>query len=117
VSEDLSLDVVRREDAIEISVAGEVDLATARILAAELRTAIEAGVGTVVVDGAGLTYIDSSGINCLVGAACDAASSGRRLVVRNPSDIALRVFEIAKVDGLLLEDSSRDGAWRRCRPA
>jgi anti-sigma B factor antagonist len=100
-------------DEIEVTVAGEMDLATVGPLGQALAEVLETKPARVRVDLAEVSFLDSSGIRCLVGVAERSAAAGVRLVVCNPTPVVLRVFEICGVDQLLLADGTGvDGAAR-----
>ena len=75
-----------------LSAAGEIDLASAPILASHLQRAIDDGDGVVAVDLGDVTFIDSSGVNALVTAHL-AAPTRLRLTRLHPN--VRRVLEIA----------------------
>jgi anti-anti-sigma factor len=70
----------RRGDAAVVSVAGEIDLATADQLRAVLK-APEAQAPTVVLDLRAVTFIDSSGLSVIVAEHQRAQAEQRRLAV------------------------------------
>jgi anti-anti-sigma factor len=76
-----------------VSVAGEVDLATAP----KLRAALMAITGDVTVDLARVSFMDSSGLGALVAARKHTADSGHRFTVRNESDLVERTMKLTGV--------------------
>jgi anti-sigma B factor antagonist len=90
-------------ESVDITLAGELDLASAPALRGVLRDAISTGSHRVVVDADALSYIDSSGVHCLMDAAEEADAHGGRLVVRNANGIVLRVLVMTGVDSILVE--------------
>jgi anti-sigma B factor antagonist len=80
-----------------VRVVGEIDLATARRLAAVLDPLVEAGASEVVVDVAGVSFIDSSGLAVLAG----ASTAGTNVVVRSPSEILQRILKATGLDEVL----------------
>jgi anti-anti-sigma factor len=100
-------------DGTDVAVAGEMDLATSGPLGSALTEVLETRPRTVRIDLAEVSFLDSSGIRCLVEVAERAAGVGSHLVVRNPTPMVLRVFEICGVDELLLADGTDvDGSAR-----
>jgi anti-sigma B factor antagonist len=98
---DLHVDVVDDPAAGRaLVVTGEVDPDTAPRLRAAVQQAIEAG-GDVVVDLADVRFIDSSGVAVLIGAHHQLRSTGRTLVLRQPSPMVRRVLELAQLTGEL----------------
>lgn len=81
-------------------VTGELDVATAPALRALLDTASE-HARRVVVDMEHVGFIDSTGISVLLAAARRAKDANGEFVVRNPTPVARRVFEILALDGQL----------------
>lgn len=53
-------------DGIRLTAAGELDRASAPILAAELDRAFDHGTGVVLVDLGAVTFMDSAGVHALV---------------------------------------------------
>jgi anti-sigma B factor antagonist len=85
-----SLRVARTPTGLRVD--GELDLATAPVLAA-----LPDGGGDVVVDVSRIRFVDSTGLSVLVQAHHAARSAGRRLVLVAPS---LRVRRLLQITGL-----------------
>jgi anti-anti-sigma factor len=96
----LEIEITAEHATCLLRVAGEVDLATAPQLAAELAK-ID---GDVLVDLAAVTLLDSSGIGALVHAWKDLAASGRTLRTRSEQDIVWRTMQVSGVAHLLNPD-------------
>lgn len=80
-----------------LSLSGELDVATAAGLEAELRR-IEAGdADTIVVDLSRLTFIEPVGIGLLVHGDRRSRSNGKRFALVEPVPGVLRVFEICRI--------------------
>jgi anti-sigma B factor antagonist len=77
-----------------VAVAGELDVATAPALRAELYRVIDQGVATIVVDLADMDFIDSTGLGVLVGALKRMKERSGALELRSLPPSAQRVFEI-----------------------
>jgi anti-anti-sigma factor len=77
-----------------IALAGELDLATAPILADRL----EELPGDVVLDCAALDFIDSSGLSLIADAHRRRARSGHRLTIRGLTTSAFQTFELTGLD-------------------
>jgi anti-anti-sigma factor len=91
-----------RADGTAVEVAGELDLASARTLAAELFTALESRPGDVTLDLRRLSYLASAGIGLLLEAAQRTRTAGRTLHVLIDSDgHPARVLQLAGLDGLV----------------
>jgi anti-sigma B factor antagonist len=79
---------------VTIRVVGEVDMATAGLLAAQLERAVEGCVGAVTVNMAGVTFLDSTGLTVLLRARAALIAVDRDLVVTAPSRPTTRIFEL-----------------------
>jgi anti-sigma B factor antagonist len=81
-----------------VSVAGEVDVATAPMLQDRLVEAIDGGRPLLVVDLLSVTFIDSTGLGVLIGASkrVDESGGAMRLVVSEP-----RILKLFEITGLM----------------
>ena len=81
---------------------GELDLASARTVEAEL-TSLEAAALLVrlVIDLRSVTFIDSSGLRLVIEASRRAETAAHRLALLRPPDRVFRAFQISGVDTLL----------------
>jgi anti-anti-sigma factor len=78
---------------------GEIDLATAPALTADLRDTVDASDEVLVsVDCSDVTFMDSSGFHALVDATDYAARQGHTLVIRDLSPSCRRLIRICDVD-------------------
>jgi anti-anti-sigma factor len=77
-----------------IRVVGELDMAAAGLLSAEVDRAIESSAGDVTVNLAAVTFLDSTGLSVLLRARAALVALGRRLVVDAPAPAATRIFEL-----------------------
>lgn len=103
----LSLSTTAPDGAALVAVAGELDLASAPELEAELlRVLADASVPEVGVDLREVTYLDSSGLRTLLLAAREADATGRRLRITPGSGQALRVITLAGVADRLNLDAA-----------
>jgi len=84
-----------------VTLPGEIDMANADRVSADLQTAFGPGVTTVVADMTATTFCDSLGISALVRAGKQATASGAELRVVVPSARVLRVLAILGLDGRL----------------
>jgi len=57
---------------------------------------------TVILDFSGVPYIDSSGLGSLVGACTSCAKAGRRVALTGVNPRVRKVFEITRVENVLL---------------
>jgi len=113
-SELLQWAVTSTDEEVSVVLTGEVDLSTRVALADLLRGVIAAKPARVVVDLAQVSFLDSTGIHTLLTAAQAATDVGGTLVVRNPTNIVMRVITICGVGETLLEGfgPARDGEAR-----
>ncbi|HEV2775150.1 MAG TPA: STAS domain-containing protein [Solirubrobacteraceae bacterium] len=96
----LAVTSVRDGDIHTLGLAGELDLASAGDVEAELRRVEATDAEVILVDLAGVSFIDSTGIKVLVTAS--ARERGRnRLLLDRPSPAVLRVLRMAGVADLL----------------
>lgn len=93
------------DQAVTVSLSGELDLASAHDLEQALTDAQATNAGRVVIDLAGLEFIDSTGLRVLLSAQRRADATGQALLLRNPQPQVRRLFEIAGI----LELVSLDG--------
>lgn len=83
---------------VTIRLAGELDIATAARVEAELEQAEAGDARSIVVDLSGLTFMDSTGLRLLLAAhARSRANSDRLGLLRGPAAVQ-RVFELSGVD-------------------
>jgi anti-sigma B factor antagonist len=91
----------REGDVHAIRLFGELDLASAGAVQAELERAEAGDARSLLLDLSGLTFMDSTGVRLVVTAhARSRADADRLALVRGPAAVQ-RVFEICGVDGLL----------------
>jgi anti-sigma B factor antagonist len=94
-----------------VVVTGEIDMATAPMLAQELEAAVRAGEGPVVLDLLDVTFFDSSGLRVAIVAHRDLGVKGRRLaVVCDPQGHVRRTFALAGLADVLDLHPSREAA-------
>ncbi len=87
-----------------LSLRGDVDLAAAPALLADLQRAIECSVANVVVDCTDLTFIDSTGLYVLEEAAGALETRGRHMRVVNVGRGPRRIFEQVGWTNMLREE-------------
>jgi anti-anti-sigma factor len=90
---------------LRLTVAGEIDMASAEQLDAAIRDSIEDGqTDTLILDLDKVGFLDSAGINVLLHGHQAATQAGISFRVTNPSDIVRRVLEITGVLAMLTEE-------------
>ncbi len=91
-----------------LAIAGELDIAAASTLEAELTEAIGAAFDLIVLDLATLEFIDSTGLSVLVRGHQQAREAGLELGLINPGDQVERLLSLTGLgDRLSLDDSQR----------
>ena len=103
------------DGAIVLSVQGEVDLANASSLRAQLTTAIETGTRLIIVDLGDLRYIDCSGIDALLDAHRTVIHDGQSIVVAVVPPMVQRVFEIIRLEEIISVFSTVEAAVESLR--
>lgn len=97
-SEDLSCAVATVGPAADVVVSGEVDLATALVLADALRHAEDHPDG-MVVDLSGVEFMDCRGAQLLLATARRVRANGGQLRLAGASDIVTRLFRVMGITG------------------
>ena len=95
-----------------LSVAGELDVASAPEVRSALRAAQARGHPRIVVDLSGVPLVDSTGLSVLVVAHKRLRREGRELLVVIPESGLMTKFHIAGLDRLLSIAPSRAAALR-----
>jgi anti-anti-sigma factor len=98
----LTVRVEQDGDTLVIRAFGEVNLANAKTLEAELRRAIGGDASAVVLDLGGVGFIDSIGLRVLLLIAKKARRNGVLLSMLRGSPPVERVIEASGVEGLLV---------------
>jgi anti-anti-sigma factor len=92
-----------------LSLAGELDLASATALGDAITEAVKsAGVDAILIDLQELTFLDSTGIGVLVAGWRMATESGKQLRIDNAHGMARRVLTITGVWSSLAGDPGPD---------
>jgi anti-anti-sigma factor len=99
-SREMVCSIQRRDGAICLAVAGELDLASVASFLGSLKKASDAG-DDIVLDLSGLKYIDSSGINALLDAQHRFSRTGQRIVMAAVSPRIQRILEIITLEKVI----------------
>jgi anti-sigma B factor antagonist len=83
---------------LRLAVAGELDIATAPLLLAEIERLELDRPHTLALDLGGVTFMDVAGMRVLLEAAQRARTRDTSLVIFNPRRCASRVFGLTAVD-------------------
>lgn len=95
---DFTITVGRHHDTATVTPAGELDLATAPLVADHFDALAESDVTHVVLDLGSLTFLDSSGVALLIGTWRRASREGWTLTIANTPPT---VFGVLDTCGLL----------------
>jgi anti-anti-sigma factor len=106
-----------RDDVVVISVAGELDMATAPQLQTHITELLEQGHKRIVFDLADVSFCDSTGLSVFVRAAngCDETDGGVRLAA--PQRGVLRILEVSGLVEVLPTYTTVDEAIAADAPA
>jgi anti-sigma B factor antagonist len=88
------------ENAIKVSISGEVDIYTSQELKNKLYSAIDSSCLDLRIDCSGLNYIDSTGLGVFVGALKKARQHERYIYLANLKDNIKKLFLITGLDKL-----------------
>lgn len=93
-----SVTVSKEGDRATVVLRGELDLSGKDKLSNAIELAEEPPIGLLVLDLSELDFIDSTGLEVMLRAARRAHDSGRRLIVRRPSEYVRRLLEMTAID-------------------
>ncbi len=88
------IDIIERDDAIVLVVAGEIDIATAPVLEQRLTEAEASSTKTVIVDLDRVSFMDSTGLQVLVAHAM-SETNGHRVRLTKGSSQVQRLFAVS----------------------
>jgi anti-sigma B factor antagonist len=109
----LTISVSPEPGYVVVSVAGEIDMATAAQFRDQLASVISGGARRVVVDLARVTFMASAGIGVLTGAHRVLAGESGSLVLAAPSPAVGRVLSVVGLDQVIpVTGSVADAAAR-----
>jgi anti-sigma B factor antagonist len=86
----------------QVSIRGELDLASADRTVRFVTEVIDRHEGTISADLSGLTFCDACGLGALIRIAAHAERAGRALELAKPSRAVTRIMRITGVDERLL---------------
>jgi anti-sigma B factor antagonist len=98
---DLMVETATNNNAVTVSLVGELDIRSAPDLEQRLAAAQASDARRVVVDMSGLQFIDSTGLRVLLSAKRRADVDGGELLIHNAQSQVRRLFEIAGILDLL----------------
>ena len=98
---DLGIEIRRAPGQTHIVLTGELDGATAPLLRESFLEVAEGLEGNLVVEISGLTFVDSSGLTLLITEHKNLQANGSSLIIRSPTPMARRAFEITGLHDIL----------------
>lgn len=101
----LSISAVDSDGAVNVSLEGELDLASARRMEERMSAIDQQSPSRVIVDLGGLAFIDSTGLRTLLIADARARDHGYELLLRGGEPSVQRVFEVTGALDVLRFDS------------
>ena len=99
----LTTQVESRNGVTRVALSGELDMATAPKLTAQLREFETERDGLVLLDLRDLRSIDSTGLQALLEAHARSKTNGHRLMLMGANRTVRRVFEVTRKQSLLNE--------------
>lgn len=91
----LTLTTSHEQEAVRVTLTGELDLSSALTFDDELRRIESDGDrAKLVLDLRGLKFLDSTGLRLIIAAHSRARRSGRRLVIEHASTAVRRIFRL-----------------------
>ena len=100
--------VESRNTVARVAVTGDLDLATAPELSAELAGVERDDVRSIMLDVRDVTFIDSTGLHAIIGAWKRAQSNGHQLVVVGATPAARRLCQIVGTSFILDDPSATE---------
>jgi anti-anti-sigma factor len=94
MSELLSITRSNQDGSVILALSGELDVISAPELAEELEALAQEACPRVLIELSGLSFVDSAGVSVLVKARHAADATGRRLILRNPTEQVHQVFSV-----------------------
>jgi len=99
---EFNVSVSGAEERTTVSVAGDIDLATAP----RLREVLLSVTGDVDVDLSAVTFMDSSGLNALIAGRKHASGAGHGFAVLHPPELVERAMQLTGLADYLHPDGS-----------
>ncbi len=98
---DFSIDETARDDAVELDLAGDLDMSATFALEPVLDRVLAGGPGALVLDLEDVGFVDSSGLGLLIATHERAAGADVDMAITGAGPEIQRVFAIAGLDGVL----------------
>jgi anti-sigma B factor antagonist len=98
---DFSIDERARDDAVELDLAGDLDMSATFALEPVLDRVLADGPGRLVLDLEGVGFVDSSGLGLLIATHERASGADVDMAITGAGPEIQRLFAIAGLDGVL----------------
>jgi anti-anti-sigma factor len=89
------IEVQPEREAVRVRPVGEIDIATAGRMRAQIDELVDTGFTRVILDLRGVTFLDSTGVHVVVDADAGARANGWALVIVEAPHRVQRTFELA----------------------
>lgn len=86
------MELLRHRGTVEVTLTGEVDLATASLLVREIQLRLDDGVRVFRVDLRNVSFLDSGGVKALLCCLRNVRVHGGRMLLIRPSSQVRKVF-------------------------
>jgi len=93
----LAVELSQHDDAVRVSLSGELDLSSALTFEEELRRIEDGRPRVLVLDLRRLKFLDSTGLRLILAAHARALKRGSRLTIVQGSDAVRRIFRLTGV--------------------
>ena len=97
---DLTIAKKKENDKLIVTAEGRIDTATSPQLDEEVKSAM-ADIRELVIDFGKVSYISSSGLRVLLSFHKSMDLKGGKLIIKNPTDMVLEVFEVTGFSDIL----------------
>ena len=111
----MKFDIVAQDGTSHLSIEGQLDAVSVSDLRVELDKLVAARPGTVEVDLSKLRMIDSSGVGALVSLFKRVRAQGGNVVIKGIRDQPLAIFQLLKLDRLMLRGDKKQSPPRVSR--
>jgi anti-sigma B factor antagonist len=99
-SEQLKLEVTESSGSAVVTIAGEIDVASAPSLSRCLGQCMDEGCTDIRLEMSGVSFMDSSGIKALLAARGQLEEVDGKLTLSNPSRTVLRVLDVTGLNSV-----------------
>jgi anti-sigma B factor antagonist len=97
----LKVGLARTDGTVRLELSGDIDMATAELLAEGVAQAVAVGATLVVLDMREVAFIDSTGLATILAANAASRRGTFDLAIVQPQDRVMRVFDVSGTTELL----------------